>query len=112
MTPVLGYLFRPEFEVGGTALAVFFVGLGVLDLVTGRGPEAERSTARSVRVAGFFQILLGIGVGFAAFRVNPEPPCGHCGQGRWGGTWDVVALGVWLAVLGGILAVNLRRYWK
>jgi hypothetical protein len=112
VTPVLGYLFRPEFEVGGIAFAVFLVILGALDLLTGRVPEAERSNARRVRVAGFLQILLGIGAGFAAFRVNPEPPCGQCGQGRWGGTWDVVALGVWLAVLSGIFAVNLRRYWK
>jgi hypothetical protein len=112
MTPVLGYLFRPEFEVGGTALAVFFVCLGVLDLVTGRAAEPGRSSARSVRVGGLLQILVGVGVGFAAFRVNPEPPCGQCGHGRWGGTWDIVFLGIWLAVVAGIFAVNLRRYTK
>jgi hypothetical protein len=112
MTAVLGYLYRSWLEVGGVALAVFFVGLGVLDVVTGRVPEAERSSARSVRLGGFFQILLGIGVGSAAFRVNPESSCGQCGNGRWGGTWGVVVLGIWLAVLGGILAVNLSRYKK
>jgi hypothetical protein len=112
MTPVLGYLFRPEFEVGGTALAVFFVCLGVLDLVTGRVTEPDRSGPRSVRVSGLLQILVGVGVGFAAFRVNPEPPCGQCGHGSWGGTWNIALLGIWLAVVAGIFAVNLRRYMK
>jgi hypothetical protein len=109
---VLGYLFRLEFEIGATALAVFFVCLGVLDLVTGRVTEPERSSPRSVRVGGLLQILVGVGVGFAAFRVNPEPLCGQCGHGRWGGPWNIVFLGIWLAVVAGIFAVNLRRYTK
>jgi hypothetical protein len=105
-------LSRPEVEIAGTALAVLFVGRGVLHLVARRVPEAERSSARNVRATAVFQILFGMGVGYAAFRVNPEPPCGQCGHGHWGGTRGIVFLGIWLAVLGGILAVNLRRNRK
>ena len=109
---VLAALPRPEFEVGMTALASFFVGFGLIDFIRGSVPGAERSTARNVRLMAAGQILVGIGVAFTAFRIKPEPDCGQCGGGPWGGTWAVVLMGVWLAWLGLIVAINLRRYKK
>jgi hypothetical protein len=60
-------------------------------------------------VMACFQLVLGVGFGLAAVLVDAEPSCGGCGHGHWGGTAGVVALSVWLALIGAGLAYNLTR---
>jgi hypothetical protein len=113
VTTLLGYLPQHTWEVVATTLAVFFVGLGLVHLVTGRvAGEGWQPTALTVRVIAAFQILLGVGVGLAGFLANAEPPCGQCGDGHWGGPTMLVFLGIWLAGLGAILASIIRKYRK
>ena len=96
-------------EVGAAALGVVFVGLGFLFLTTGRAPGEQRLAARTVRLIGGFQILLGVGVGAEGFLTNSEPP-GGLESGHWGGATGVAGLAVWLAVLTAIFVSVLRKH--
>ena len=107
---MLGYLPQHDWEVSAVALAVCFVGLGLLLVLTGTVPGGGGPGARTVRIVGGLQILLGVGVGLAGFFTNAEPPGGLGPQGHWGDTTDHVALGIWLAVLTAIMAFILRKY--
>ena len=57
-----------------------------------------------------FQIVLGVGVGFAGFFVDAEPPGHPAGNGHWGGTGGIVLLSIWLALLLAILGSILRKH--
>ena len=73
MITVLNYLPQLVWEVLATVLAVFFVGSGILLLIKGRVDGAEWLGARTLRVVAVCEILIGVGVGIAAFVVNAEP---------------------------------------
>ena len=106
----LGYLPQYEWEASAVAMAACFVGLGFVLLLTGRAPGGEWLSARTIRLAGGFQILLGVAVGLTGFFTNAEPPGSFGPHGHWGGTADHVWLGIWLAVLARIMASILRKY--
>jgi|GraSoiStandDraft_29_1057270.scaffolds.fasta_scaffold660294_2 hypothetical protein len=109
MSGLLSYLPQYDFEVGSVALAVCFTGLGLILLLTGTAPGEHRLNTRTVRLIGGFQILLGVGVGALGLSTNAEPP-GGLQSGHWGGTTNIVMLGVWLAGLTAIFVSILRRY--
>jgi hypothetical protein len=87
-----------------------FVGLGLFHLIRGKVKGAERLSRRTVRGIAVFQIVLGVGVGFAGFFVEAEPPGHPVGKGHWGGTGGIVLLSIWLALLLAILGSILRKY--
>jgi hypothetical protein len=105
----LGFLPQHVWEVGAMVLAVLFVGEGLLHLIKGSSaPDADGMNPRTVRVIATFMVLLGIGIGFAAFLVDAEAPGPH-NRDYWGGTVGIVTLCVWVALMGAIAVLQFRR---
>jgi hypothetical protein len=109
LTLPLGFLPHHVWQLAAAALAVLMVGVGLTCIIRGTAPGAERLGAQTVRLVGGVQVLLGIGVGLAGAFVNPEPACGGCGHGHWGGTIGIVGTVLWLSLLGAIAASLLRQ---
>jgi hypothetical protein len=108
MKTLLAFLPQHVWEVGAAAFAVVCVISGLFFLKTGATPPGtEWVSKRTRRLGAYFQILVGMGVGVAAFLVNAEPSCGGCGRGHWGGTAGVVMLCVWLVLLIAVFVFNL-----
>jgi len=99
---VLAFLTQYDSELGGTALATVIVGFGVLQLCTGKSPDLRRFRPSTIRMVGAAQILVGVAFGVASFRMNREPD--------WGGKPQIVVLAVWLAAIGAITLVHIRKY--
>ena len=99
---MLAFLTQYDSELGGTALATVIVGFGVLQLCTGKSPDLRRFRPSTIRMVGAAQILVGVAFGVASFRMNREPD--------WGGKPEIVVLAVWLAAIGAITLVHIRKY--
>lgn len=96
-------------EVGAAVLAVLFVGQGLVHLIKpSAAPEAEGMNPRTVRVAGCLMLLLGVGIGLAAFFVDAEQPGAH-NRDHWGGAVGVVILSVWVALMIGFSVLKFRK---
>jgi hypothetical protein len=104
---VLGALPQYEFEVEGVALGACFAGVGLVFLISGKVSQNYSLPARTVRLIGGGQILLGVVVAVGSFFVDAEPQGGL--EDHWGGTWGIVETGVWLAVLAAIAASVFRQ---
>jgi hypothetical protein len=104
---MIGALPQYEFEVGGVALGACFAGLGFVLLISGKASKNNPLPARTVRLIGGGQILLGVLVAVGSFFVNAEPQGGL--KDHWGGTPGIVETGVWLAVLAAIAASVVRQ---
>jgi hypothetical protein len=102
VTGVLAFLTQYDTELGGTVLATVIVGFGVWQLLTGKSPDLRRFRPGTIRVVGAAQILVGVAFGVTSFRMNREP--------NWGGTPQIVVLTVWLAAIGAITLVQIRKY--
>ena len=102
MIGVLAFLTQYDSELGGTVLATVIVGFGALQLYTGKSPDLRRFRPRTIRVLGAVQILVGVGFGVASFLTNREP--------NWGGTPQLVVLAAWLAAIGAVTLVYVRKY--
>jgi hypothetical protein len=106
---VLAFLPQHVWEVGATFLAVVLVGQGLVYLIRGTGPpETAGMSPRAIRLVSYLSVLLGVGLGIAAFAVDAEPPGVH-NTDHWGGTTGVVLLGVWMAFLVSIIRRRARR---
>jgi hypothetical protein len=105
----LGFMAQHVWEVGAGVLAVVVLGQGAILLIRGSSaPEAEGMNPRTVRVIACFMLLLGVGIGFAAFLVDAEAPGAHS-RDHWGGPVGVVVLGVWVALMGALSMLRFRR---
>jgi hypothetical protein len=104
---VIGALPQYEFEVGCVALGACFAGVGLVCLISGKASQNYPLPARTVRLIGGVQIVLGVVVAVGSFFVNAEPPGGL--EDHWGGTPGIVETGVWLAVLAAIAASVFRQ---
>jgi hypothetical protein len=99
---VLAFLTQYDAELGGTALASVIVGFGVLQLCTGKSPDLKRFRPGTIRLVGVAQILVGVAFGVASFQLDREA--------GWGGKRQIVVLTVWLAAIGAITLVHVRKY--
>jgi hypothetical protein len=104
---LIGALPQYEFEVGCVALGTCFAGVGFVFLVSGKPSQNYPLPARTVRLIGGGQILLGVVVAVGSFFVNAEPQGGL--EDHWGGTTGIVQTGVSLAVLAAIAASIFRQ---
>jgi hypothetical protein len=96
---MLAFMAQHVWEVGASVFALVIIGQGLFWLVRGAsGPEAFGMSERTTRIIGGFAVLIGLGVGVAAFTVDAEKPGTHGGSG-WGGTAGVVLLCVWVALM-------------
>ena len=94
----LGYMAQHVWEVGAAVLAATFVLQGLVFLIKGSdAPQAAGWNPRIVRLWGGVGLLLGVGVGLAAFLVEAEQPGTHNGD-HWGGAWGLAILIVWVAL--------------
>jgi hypothetical protein len=96
---VLAFMAQHVWEVGASVLAVVIIGQGVFWLI--RGPsasEAQGMSERTVRAIACLAVLIGVGIGIAAFTVDAEQPGVHGGTG-WGGAAGVIILCVWVALM-------------
>jgi hypothetical protein len=86
-------------EVGASVLALLLIGQGLFTGITGSGTaQVGGMSKRATRTIGGLAVLLGVGVGIAAFAVNAEQPGARGGNG-WGGTGGIVILCVWVALM-------------
>ena len=104
---MIGALPQYEFEVGAVGLGACFADVGLMFLISGKASKNDPLPARTVRLIGGGQILLGVLVAVGSFFVNAEPQGGL--EDHWGGTSDIVATGLWLAVLAGIMFSVVRQ---
>jgi hypothetical protein len=105
----LGFMAQHVWEVGAAAFAVLLVSQGLLYLVKGsRAPDAEGMNPRTVRVAASLMLLLGLGIGPAAFFVDAEQPGAHH-RDHWGGGVGVTVLSVWVALMVALAIVRFKR---
>jgi hypothetical protein len=103
----IAYLPEHTWQVGGGAMAVVLVALGLSYLV-GRLEPRVHAHARTVRQAGAAGLAVGVAVAVAAALVNAEPPDRRGGD-QWGGLGGVAALLIWLILLGIFAAGSSRR---
>lgn len=106
---LLAFLPQHVWEVGATAFATVCVISGLFFLTGATPPGAEWISKRTLLLGSYFQILVGLAVGLAAFLVNTEPSCGGCGHDHWGGTAGIVILCIWLVLLIAAFVFNLTR---
>jgi hypothetical protein len=96
-------------EVGATVFAVLLVGQGLLYLIRpNAAPDAEGMNPRTVRVGGYLTLLLGVGIGLAAFFVDAEQPGAH-NRDHWGGAVGVAILSVWVVLMIGFSVLKFRK---
>jgi MFS family permease len=109
LVPVLGYMPQHLPELTGSVLGVLFVANGVFVLITGHvsEPRAERFGVHTIRAFGGAVIVLGVVVAVSSLLIDAEPP-GHEGN-HWGDTTDFVVTGIWLGLLGVIVAIAIRK---
>lgn len=95
----LAFMAQHVWEVGASVLAVVIVGQGLFWLIRdSSAPQVQGMSERAVRVIGCLAVLIGVGIGIAAFTVDAEQPGVHGGNG-WGGAAGVIILCVWLALM-------------
>lgn len=105
----LAYIAQHVWEVGASVFAVLLVGQGLFYLITGiRMPWAEGMSPRAVRTRAGLSVLLGVGVGFAAFFVDAETTRRAWRQwlGRDAGNSHFVRLGCAHA---GVLCISIHE---
>jgi hypothetical protein len=102
MSALVAFVTQYDAELGGTVLATLIVALGGLQLLTGRSPDLRRLRPSTIRAVAAVQILVGLAFGVASFRLDREPD--------WGGTPQIVALSIWLAVIAVVAVVSVKRY--
>lgn len=96
---VLAFMAQHIWEVGASVLAVLLIGQGLVWLIRGSSaPRAQGMSERVARAIGGLAVLIGVGIGIAAFTVDAEQPGVHGGNG-WGGTGGIVILVVWVALM-------------
>jgi hypothetical protein len=96
---VLAFMAQHVWEVGASVLALLLIGQGLFTVITGSGAAQMRGMSEgATRTIGGLAVLIGVGVGIAAFAVNAEQPGAHGGDG-WGGTGGIVILCVWVALM-------------
>jgi hypothetical protein len=96
-------------EVGAAVFAALLVGQGLFHLIKpSAAPEADGMNPRTVHVAGWLMLLVGVGIGLAAFLVDAEQPGAHSPD-HWGGAVGVAALSVWVAVMLGSFVLQIRK---
>ncbi len=105
----LGFMPQHVWEVGASVMAAALVVQGVIYLIKGNdAPEAAGWNPRIVRIWAAVILLLGVGVGFAAFFVDAEQPGAH-NRDRWGGSAGVATLSVWVALMVAFSVLRFRR---
>ncbi len=96
---MFAFMAQHVWEVGASVLALVIIGQGLFLLMRGASaPEAQGMSERTARTIGGIAVLIGAGVGVAAFVIDAEKPGTHGGNG-WGGTVGVVFLCVWVALM-------------
>ena len=104
---MIGALPQYEFEVLCVTVGAWFAGVGLVLLISGKASQSHPLPARTARLIGSGQILLGVLVAVGSFFVNAEPQGGL--KDHWGGTSDIIETGVGLAVLAAIAASVFRQ---
>ncbi len=96
---VLAFMAQHIWEVGASVFAVLLIGQGLFWLIRGSSaPRAQGMSEQVARMIGGLAVLIGVGVGIAAFTVHAEQPGVHGGDG-WGGAGGIVILCVWVALM-------------
>jgi hypothetical protein len=96
---VLAFMAQHVWEVGASVLALLLIGQGLFTAITGSGPtQMQGISERATRTIGGLAVLIGVGVGIAAFAVDAEQLGVHGGDG-WGGTGGIIVLCVWVALM-------------
>jgi hypothetical protein len=86
---VLAFMAQHVWEVGASVFAILLIGQGLLWVINGSGaPRARDMSERAARTIGGLAVLIGVGVGIAAFIVEAEQPGVHGGNG-WGGATGI-----------------------
>jgi uncharacterized protein YjeT (DUF2065 family) len=97
------------FELGAAVLAATCVLQGLVFLI--KGSEARQAaglSTRIIRIWGGFCLLVGVGIGCAAFLVDAEQPGAHSPE-HWGGVVGVAFLSVWVALMLGLFIFQQVR---
>lgn len=97
----LAFMPQHVWEVGASVLALTIISEGMLTLATDWNPGAPR-------ILGLISLLVGLGIGFAAFLV-PAEQAGVQGRNQWGGTTGIAFLILWAGLM---LALAALRFWK
>lgn len=109
---VLAYMAQHVWEVIAGFLAVICVAQGLLYFIKGTRPRGAVGLSEgAARTVACFAMLLGVGIGVAAFTVDAEQPGAHGGNG-WGGTGGVVVLGIWLVLMCAMEVLQFRKMKK
>lgn len=96
---VLAFMAQHVWEVGASVLAVVIIGQGLFWLIRGSSaPQAQGMSERAARAIGCLAVIIGVGIGIAAFTVDAEQPGVHGGNG-WGGAAGVIILCVWVVLM-------------
>ncbi len=96
-------------EVAASVFALLLLGQGLFYLIKGSSaPEAEGMNPRTVRVVACLMLLLGVGIGFAAFLVDAEQPGAHS-RDHWGGAVGVAFLAIWVALMVAFTVIRFKK---
>jgi drug/metabolite transporter (DMT)-like permease len=105
----LGFMAQHLWEVGASVFAVLLLGRGLFYLIKGsKAPEAEGMNPRTVRVVACLMLLLGVGIGLAAFLVDAEQPGAH-NPDQWGGAVGVAFLAIWVALMVAFSILHFKK---
>lgn len=106
---ILAFLPQHVWEVLAAVMAVLLLYQGLVFLIKGRRASGAQGMSEPiVRIAACVMLILGVGIGVAAFTVDAEQPGAHGGSG-WGGTGGVIIVCVWVAIMCGGLVLKLTR---
>jgi hypothetical protein len=95
---MLAFMAQHIWEVGASVLAILLIGQGLFWLIGGSSAPRAQMSEPVAQTIGGLAVLIGVGVGIAAFTVDAEQPGVRGGDG-WGGTGGIVILGVWVVLM-------------
>jgi cytochrome bd-type quinol oxidase subunit 2 len=94
------YLPQHVWEVAASVIAILIAGHGLYWLTRSQEVrKRERLNRRTVKAIGLAQVLLGLGIGIAAFTADAEAPGGSHDASGWGGAFWIAFLCVWVVLM-------------
>lgn len=106
---ILAFLPQHVWEVVAGIMAVIFLYRGSVLLTRGASASHVQGISdRGTRLIACVILILGVGIGTAAFTVHAEQPGAHRGSG-WGGTAGIVIVCLWVGLMCAGLVVKLVR---